>query len=153
MSDPIHALAADEAGLLLQLDRPAVRVLAVRLPLAPSVNELTMNTSKHSRRVTSPAVTKYKGLARRALRQAIAGQAFAVGQGDRYRLTLFNVFNSARSENTGDADNRIKAAQDIIAACCGFDDKAIFDVRSLKAGIDPFESYTIAILERFNGQE
>jgi Holliday junction resolvase RusA-like endonuclease len=144
------ALGAD-IDMIALLARPAVRVLAVRLPLAPSTNDLTENTSKHKGRHTSPEVTRYKGQARRVIGKAIKAQDFVHLAGAEYRLTLFNVFGSGRAIKSRDADNLIKASQDIIAAVCEFNDKSIFDVRSIKAGVDPFESYTIAVLERFNG--
>lgn len=115
-------------------------VLTLSIPLPPSANNAYPTNRKTGRRFASKALTVFKAEAIPLVRAAANIAGFIAPPTAAYRLTLYHHFPDKRSYSSSDADNRIKAAKDAVAAALGFNDNRVIDVRSVKAGIDESES-------------
>lgn len=113
--------------------------LTLSIPLPPSLNNAYPVDRKTGRRFASKALTAFKSQAIPLVRAAAAIAEFAAPATATYKLTLHHYFPTRSGYNASDASNRIKAAEDAIAAALGFNDNRIIDVRSVKAGIDAAE--------------
>lgn len=109
------------------------------IPLAPSVNAAYSDGAPGKPRHASKALSEFKKIAAHALARVSYEYSRApIQPGYVYRLTLACWFVDYQQIVTSDADGRIKAAQDAIMRAVGIDDRWIYDIHCIKAGIDPF---------------
>lgn len=106
------------------------------LPLAPSLNNAYVNVEGEGRRLTPLAAQFKADAAEQALLQALAaGWRYEPGQ--RLAITVTFWFESLKSIQPSDIDNRWKLTGDALAAGLGYNDNVVDDLHQLRGGIDP----------------
>lgn len=118
-------------------------VALVRVPLAPSTNDLTTNIK--NLRVKASGAKKWHQKAFSIIKRVV-GSFTPAPHGYGYRLTLLHTFGSLSSFQKSDSDNRIKQCQDTLSKALGFDDSRIIDVRSIRLGVALFSEPSTTII-------
>jgi Holliday junction resolvase RusA-like endonuclease len=123
------------------------------IPLSVSVNA-AYATDKTGKRVRSAALAEFKKTAADKLAQiSYIYHRNPLPPGQVYRLTLYAYFSTDSAIHNRDTDNVIKAAQDAIMQAVRVDDRWIYDVRAIKAGVDPIQSRIEFVLEQLRGDQ
>lgn len=117
------------------------------IPLSPSLNNAYPTNSTTGRRFSSQELSNFKSAAIPLIRVAAVTAEFLPPADATYRLTLRHYFPDRSWLTSSDADNRIKAAKDAVAAALNFNDNRIYSVTSIKAGVDAEEPRTEIELE------
>jgi len=112
------------------------QIIEILLPLKPfSANRMKQRNLKNT-----VEYRKFKG----DIKELIEGD-YGVEKDDRLRLTLISGFSNKAS----DLDNSFKPLLDAMQICMGFDDKQIYEIRSLKDIVPKGEEYIYVKLDLF----
>lgn len=112
-------------------------ILSIALPLPPSVNH-RLDSNKR----LTPEARQFITAANKILKARLVDQVIdeTIGRSKPIHLKIiYNwMFESKRQMGQRDADNMIKAAQDVLCEALGVNDSCVLIPQAVKAGIDDF---------------
>ena len=120
-------------------------IFQIVLPLPPSANKRM--TVDNGRMISSKLTRQWKQRASTLLLKAKADQVLAMLGDTKYELAIHLDcwFDSLSIMTKNDADNRIKSAQDAVAAALGIDDSHFYRTSAQKAGVDNWQPACIKV--------
>lgn len=112
-------------------------ILSIALPLPPSVNS-RLHADKSLTKETRQFITAANKILKARLVDRVIDETIGRSKPIYLKIIYNWIFESKRQLGKRDADNMIKAAQDVLCKALGVNDSCVLIPIAIKAGIDDF---------------